>query len=141
MVDVMTGTTDEELWNAFQTSTLPAADWTHHAHLRIAWMHCQKYALDDAHILMRVGIIRLNATHGLVETPTRGYHETMTRVWLALVAAAIRRTPELCTSTEFLSAHATDLVTVAPLRHYSRQKLTSAEARAVFVPPDLTPLP
>jgi hypothetical protein len=137
----MTALSDDELWNAFQSATLPASHWTHHAHLRVAWMYSRKHSLDEAHILMRVGIIRLNATHGLVETPTRGYHETMTRVWLALVAAAIRKTPELASSTEFLDAHAEDLVTVAPLRHYSRQRLTSAEARAVFVQPDLVPLP
>lgn len=137
----MVDATDDELWGAFESASLPASDWKHHAHLRIAWMYCRRCSIDEAHILMRVGIIRLNATHGLVETPMRGYHETMTRVWLALVAAAIQKTPDLDTSTKFLAVHAEDLVTVAPLRHYSRQLLVSAEARAVFVPPDLVPLP
>ncbi len=137
----MTATTDDELWSAFQGASLPAADWTHHGHLRIAWMYCRKHTVDEAHILMRVGIIRLNATHGLVETPTRGYHETMSRVWLVLVAAAIRKTPDLDTSAAFLALHGEDLVTVAPLRHYSRDLLLSARARAMFVAPDLVPLP
>src|SRR5689334_20809922 len=79
---------DDALWSAFHERTLPAAQWTHVAHVRIAWMHLARYELDEAHLRMRVGIIRLNAAHGLVETAQRGYHETLTRVWLALVAAA-----------------------------------------------------
>lgn len=114
---------DEVLWRAFHDRTLPAAQWTHAAHLRIAAMHLARYSLDEAHLLMRVGIIRLNAAHGLVETATRGYHETLTRVWLLLVAAG----------------HAVERD--VPLRYYSRERLFSLAARATFIEPDLAPLP
>jgi hypothetical protein len=116
---------DDELWIAFQEHTLPAAQWTHAAHIRIARMHLARYSLDEAHILMRVGIIRLNLVHGLVETPQRGYHETLTRVWLVLVKAS----------------SGADIERDAPLRYYSRQRLFSVDARARFVEPDLAPLP
>ncbi len=132
---------DDELWERFHAATLPAAEWTHHAHLRVAWMYLRRHALDDAHVLMRVGIIRLNASHGLVETPSRGYHETMTRVWLRLVAAAMRATPGHDDSQSFLAAHAASLGKDAPLRHYTRERLLSVTARACFVEPDLLPLP
>jgi len=82
---------DEALWRAFHDRTLAHAQWTHAAHLRVAWMHLARYELDEAHLRMRVGIIRLNAAHQLVETEMRGYHETLTRVWLVLVRAARRR--------------------------------------------------
>lgn len=122
--------TDDELWTAFHDRTLPAAEWTHAAHLRIATMHVDRYPLAEAHLLMRVGIIRLNAVHGLVETAQRGYHETLTWVWLALVADARRRgTP------------VGELGKETPLRYYSRERLFSVEARARFVPPDLAELP
>lgn len=137
----MTTIPDDKLWSRFHAASLPAADWTHHAHLRVAWMYSRRHALDDAHILMRVGIIRLNASHGLVETPARGYHETMTRAWLRLVAAAMRSAPEHETSLSFLEAHAARLGKDAPLRHYTRERLLSTEARARFVEPDLLPLP
>jgi GNAT superfamily N-acetyltransferase len=129
---------DDALWIAFHDRTLADARWTHVAHLRIAWMHLARYELDEAHLRMRAGIVRLNAAHGLVETPARGYHETLTRAWLTLVADARLRAP--CTdSVAFIAHHRFDRD--APLRHYSRERLFSAEARAVFVPPDLARLP
>jgi len=134
-------TTDPELWEGFQTATLPRDAWTHASHLRVAWMYLRRYAVDEAHILMRVGIIRLNAAHGLVESATRGYHETLTRVWLLLVAEAMQATPEHEESAAFLAAHAVALGKDAPLRHYSRERIFSAEARARFVAPDLRALP
>jgi hypothetical protein len=131
---------DEELWTAFAAGTLPAATWTHRAHLRVAWMFLQRYSLDEAHLLLRVGIIRLNAAHGLVETPARGYHETLTRLWLSLVAAAMRAT-DAPGSDAFVDACASTLGKDAALRHYSRERLTSVRARAIFVEPDVLPLP
>lgn len=130
---------DEELWTAFAAGTLPAATWTHRAHLRVAWMFLRRYALDEAHVLLRVGIIRLNAAHGLVETPARGYHDTLTRLWLSLVAAAMRTT-DAPTSDAFVDACAGALGKDAALRHYSRERLTSVRARAIFIEPDVLPL-
>jgi hypothetical protein len=129
---------DERLWTAFHDRTLPAAVWTHAAHLRIAWLHLARYELDEAHLRMRIGIIRLNAAHGLVETAQRGYHETLTRVWLVLVGAARRR----ALGADSTSAAAEPgLARTAPLLHYSRERLFSVAARAVFTPPDLAELP
>ena len=129
---------DDALWSAFHDRTLDHAQWTHAAHLRVAWMHLARYELDEAHLRMRVGIIRLNAAHQLVETEMRGYHETLTRVWLVLVRAARRRTPAT-DSASFLEAHGLDRD--APLRFYSRERLFSVAARALYLPPDLAELP
>jgi len=129
---------DDQLWTAFHDRTLPAAAWTHAAHLRIAWLHLARYELDEAHLLMRIGIIRLNAAQGLVETAKRGYHETLTRVWLVLVSAARRRAPEAGSSS---IVNDPGLARTAPLQYYSRERLFSVAARAVFTPPDLGELP
>jgi hypothetical protein len=129
---------DSALWIAFHARTLPETAWTHVAHLRVAWMYLARHSLDEAHLLMRVGIIRLNSAHGLVETPQRGYHETLTRVWLALVAAA-RARDQSADSRAFVATHA--LGRDAPLRHYTRERLFSLEARTIFVAPDLAALP
>ena len=137
----MSERSDDELWHGFTTTTLPKEAWTHAAHLRTAWPFLQRHAVDEAHLLMRAGIIKLNASHGLVESATRGYHETMTCVWFALVAAARRQTPALTDSREFLATHAELLGKEAPLRYYSRELLFSVAARARFVAPDLAPLP
>jgi len=131
--------TDEQLSRAFWGIELPSSDWTHDAHLRMAWLTLEDRSLDEAHLLLRVGIIKLNAFHGLVETKERGYHETITRVWLALVAAA-KTAARGDDSREFLSLHPA-LGREAPLRHYSKSRLFSLAARAHYVTPDLEPLP
>jgi hypothetical protein len=81
---------DAELWTGFHDRSLTHAEWKHRAHLRIAWLHLDRWDVDEAHLRMRVGIIRLNTVHGTEESPKRGYHETMTRVWFAIVAALRR---------------------------------------------------
>jgi hypothetical protein len=101
----------------------------------------RRLELDEAHLLMRAGIVRLNASHGLVETPVRGYHETVTRVWLALVQAA-RGTASFADASAFVDHHhEAALHKDAPLRHYTRELLASTAARACFVDPDRAPLP
>ena len=133
--------TDADLWEQFQAVRLPATEWTHVGHLRVAWMFLKRYALDEAHLRARAGIIRLNASHGLVETPARGYHDTITRAWLILVRAAMRTSPGIDDSALFLPAHASSLAKDALLRHYTRDRLSSVEARARFLEADLAPLP
>jgi hypothetical protein len=129
---------DEALWRGFHDGTLRQDQWTHAAHLRVAWLHVARYELDEAHLRMRIGIIRLNAAHGLVETPARGYHETLTRVWLVLVRALSRRTPS-ADSASFLSTPG--LEREAPLRYYTRERLFSIAARSLFLSPDVAELP
>jgi hypothetical protein len=131
---------DARLWEAFSTATLPEAEWTHRAHLRVAWLFLKRHPIDDAHVLLRVGIIRLNAFHGLVETTSRGYHETLTRAWLALVASYMSRV-EAPSSEKFLDAVGHELGKDAVSAHYTKERITSVRARALFVEPDRAPLP
>jgi hypothetical protein len=136
----MTSLDDAALWSAFWSATLPAPAWTHRSHVRVAFLHLDQWTLDEAHLRMRVGIIRLNASHGLEETPSRGYHETITRAWLALVAHA-RAADTYADSNALLAAHPDLLDRGLALRFYSRSRLMSLRARATFVEPDLAPLP
>ena len=131
---------DDALWSAFGSSALSASDWTHEAHVRTAFLFTARYALDEAHLRMRAGIIRMNERHGLVETPQRGYFETLTRAWLALVDDARRRSGA-ASSRELLARCPELLDRALPLRHFSRERLGTARARAIFVEPDLAPLP
>ncbi|UJR81707.1 hypothetical protein [Sandaracinus amylolyticus] len=139
-MDASDGLDDAALWAAFTGKTLTHAQWTHRAHLRVAWLHLSRWSLDEAHLRMRAAIIRLNEVHGLEETPARGYFETLTRVWLVLVAAA-RRERACESSLAFLDASPSLLDREAPLRFYSRERLMTAHARSVWVAPDRAPLP
>jgi len=137
--------TDEELWNAFVGRTLPEPSWNHQTHLRVAWLHLARWQLDEAQLRMRVGIIRLNLTHGLEETPERGYHETMTRFWLHAVALARHADAEkpiaVPHSSAFCELHPELLDKTYPLHFYTRHHLMSLQARAIFVEPDRQALP
>jgi hypothetical protein len=89
-----------------------------------------------------VGILRLNATQGVDESPARGYHETLTRAWVCAVAGARANEPVPCpNSAAFCEAHPELLDRDYLLAFYSREKLFSLEARAVLVPPDRAALP
>ena len=131
---------DDTLWNAFRNATLPHAEWTHRSHLRVAFLYLARWRLDEAHLRIRIGIVRLNARHGLEDTPERGYHETLTRAWLTLVAHAMT-SGAFATSDAFLSAHAELLDGRRTLRFYSQARLMSVRARSIFVEPDIAPLP
>lgn len=131
---------DEQLWQAFSTSGLSATEWTHEAHLRTAFLFGQRFDLEEAHLRLRAGIIRLNERHGLVETSSRGYFETLTRAWLVLVTDARLRSGAT-TSSEVLARCPELRDRTLPLRHYSKELLATPRARAIFVAPDLAPLP
>lgn len=138
-VDEVGALDDEALLCAFVERRISSRGWSHTAHVRTACIHAARHDLDEAHLRLRVGIIRLNERHGLVESSTRGYHETLTRVWLHLVDDA-RRRAGISDSRELLEAAPELLDRSLPLRHYSKALLSSVRARSVFVPPDLVPL-
>ncbi len=131
---------DEALWAAFSASALTHTEWTHEAHVRTASSFLRRFALDEAHLRLRVGIIRLNERHGLIESSARGYSETLTRAWLVLVAAARQRSGAEG-SLELLARCPELLDRGLALRHYSKERLSSVQARAIFIEPDLAPLP
>jgi hypothetical protein len=132
--------TDDDLWEMFQAGALSAAAWTHEAHLRTAFLFARRFSLDEAHLRLRAGIIRLNARHGLTESGERGYFETLTRVWLILVSDAATRSAA-SHSRELLERCPELMDRSLPLRYYSKELLSQVRARAVFVLPDRSPLP
>ncbi|HEX8720397.1 MAG TPA: hypothetical protein VF736_07135 [Pyrinomonadaceae bacterium] len=125
----------------FEDCTLPRAEWTHAAHLTVALWHLLQYDWPEAVARVRRGIKRYNAAHGILPTPTGGYHETLTVFWLRAVRAYLEGGRNEARS---LTSLANELAATAdkrlPLEHYTRERLFSAEARARWVEPDLKPL-
>ncbi|HYZ48530.1 MAG TPA: hypothetical protein VE567_06510 [Sphingomonas sp.] len=118
--------------------TLPRPEWTHEAHLAATlYLVVERPDLDlDAEL---PGIIRrYNESVGGRNTATEGYHETITRVFLAAVRdhAADTEGAELCARVNALLASPRGRRDW-PLRFYSPERLFSVEARLSFVPPDL----
>lgn len=124
--------------------TLVREDWTHEAHLAAClYLLTRRPDIDiDRDIAWLIS--RFNESVGGVNDDHGGYHDTITRAYVAGVRWFIKNPPR---NGEDL----VDLVNALlasevgsrdwPLRFYSRDLLFSVPARRGFVPPDLAPLP
>jgi len=127
---------------SFHDCSLPKAEWTHHAHLHVGLWHVLHFPPDVALVQLREGIIRLNEAHGTPNTDTGGYHETITRLYVAVIAqfaAECDRSRSLDDlAEELLARHGhRDL----PLQYYSRERINSLAARRGWLEPNLATLP
>lgn len=121
--------------------TLPRAEWTHEAHL--AACACLLVEYPDFMVERDLpGTIRAyNLAVGGVNDATHGYHETITRFYIAAVRAHLAEQPN-----GTLSERVNRLLAGErgqrdyPLRFWSRERLFSPEARLGWVEPDLAPL-
>ncbi len=121
--------------------TLPKDQWTHAAHLTATLRLVRTRNQDLERDLP--GIIRAyNVAVGGVNDDTSGYHETITQAYLAAIRAfETALPPGLSDSEAAARLLATPLGDKAwPLRHWSRARLFSVEARRGWVDPDLAPL-
>ena len=132
--------TDEELVAGIETATLSADRFRHGDHVRLAWIYLTRTPAVDAPPAdgrMARAIKRFAEVHGAAAK----YHETMTRLWMHLVSAHVRATPNASSFAEFVAANDELLDRALPFRFYSRQRLLGAEARANWVDPDRAALP
>jgi len=135
---------DRELLRQFESLTLPFDQWTHRAHMRVAYAYLSAHPFDEALRRMRAGVKAYNARNNVPENPTSGYNETTTHAFLHLVAATMRayaKTHPVENADAFCDMHP-QLMTKHALRlFYSPQRRMHPDARQKFVPPDLAPLP
>lgn len=123
--------------------SLPLREWTHEAHLAgTTYLLLRRPDIDldkDLPGLIR----RYNESVGGINSDSKGYHETITRLFLHGI--------RLFLMEEDLSEPLHEVVNELllspmgrrdwPLRFYSRERLFSVEARRHFVEPDLRALP
>ncbi|ENY83027.1 hypothetical protein [Sphingopyxis sp. MC1] len=122
--------------------TLPREAWTHEAHLAAClWLLSERPDIDvDAEIAPIIR--RFNESVGGVNDDTQGYHDSITRAYVAGVRLFLAETAETGLTSR-VNALLRSPVGARdwPLRFYSRDLLFSVPARRGFVPPDLAPLP
>jgi hypothetical protein len=123
--------------------SLPRAEWTHEAHLAATtYLLLKRRDVDVDRDLPGI-IQRYNESVGGVTSDTEGYHETITRVFLAGVRLFLSEADPKEPIHELVN----DLLVSPmgrrdwPLRFYSPARLFSVEARRRFVEPDLEALP
>jgi len=129
---------DRRFLESFEACTIPPGEFTHRAHLRLAYVHLAQCEVDAALQGMRQSISRFLAHHGV--NPAK-YHETLTRAWLMAVRHFMDRAGSTASADEFLSKSGPLLDANVMLTHYSRETLFSPAARTSFVEPDLDPIP
>lgn len=128
----------ESLIERFENCTVTAKEWTHAAHLTAALWYCRNHDLETATAKMREGIFKLNAAHGTPNTPKRGYHETLTIIWMRVIAHFLSATETKSSLKDAANAVIEVFNDSAfPLKFYSRELLFSPPARAKYVEPDL----
>ena len=138
-------TTDAEivrLGEGLVACALERADWTHEAHLAATlYLLAERADIDvDAEI---AGLIsRFNESVGGVNDDAGGYHDTITRTYVAGVRLFLRANP-----AGGLAERANALLLSPmgrrdwPLDFYTPELLFSVPARRGFVAPDRAPLP
>lgn len=144
IVAEMADRTDTKLLAAFETCTLPRSEWTHRAHVRVAFLYLRQLPFDEALKRTRERIQAFNRFHQVAEGPTEGYNETTTSAFLTLIDATMRAygnvlpTPD---SEAFCQTHP-QLLSPQVLRlFYSPAQRLHPDAKTRFVEPDLAPLP
>ncbi len=130
------------LVDAFESCTLSRAEWTHAAHLTVGLWYLLLHPFDEAVNFICNGIKRFNASHGIVTTPTGGYHETLTLFWIHTVNGYLKKHKDRELSFVGLANGLIEKCgdSKLPFEYYSRDYLFSPTARTEFVAPDLKPL-
>ena len=133
----------EHIGEGLIARTLPRAEWTHEAHLAATTYLLLKRPDMDVDKQLPELIRRYNESVGGVNSDREGYHETITRAFLA----GVRLFLEEADVQEPLHELVNELLLSPmgrrdwPLRFYSPERLFSVEARRRFVEPDLRALP
>src|SRR5207248_5661053 len=123
---------DAELLRQFESLELPFAQWTHRAHVKVAYLYLCAHPFEEALRRMRKGVKAYNAANQVPESPTSGYNETTTQAFLHLIAAvraAYADTFAVATADEFCDVHP-QLMTKHALRlFYSPTRRMHPEAK------------
>ena len=125
--------TDEELVAAFESTELPGSQFTHAAHVRVAWCYLRTLSMAEALATFEIALRRFATANGAAGK----YHATITTAFMLLIAERLEGARDL-TWTEF-AARYPELLTNQPSilsRYYHPDTLTSDRARRVFVMPD-----
>ncbi len=135
---------DDRLISEFESQTLPFDQWTHRAHVKVAYLYLSRFGFDEALARLRAGIRAYNAANKVPDGTLMGYNETTTHALLHLIEAVRRAyagTHPVQDADAFYDMHP-QLHSKHVLRlFYSPKRRIEPEAKTKFLEPDLAPLP
>jgi hypothetical protein len=120
----------------FESGTLPKERWTHAAHLLAGSCYVHRLGQSSAISHMRTSVRRYNEAVGGKNTPTSGYHETITVFWIKVLDAFLSHSRPI-SRAEFAALAVERFTPQRDLfrRFYDFDVIASTEARAVWIPP------
>jgi hypothetical protein len=126
----------------FEDGTLPKSEWTHGAHVATAANYLFDSNFEAVLPLMRSRISAYNLAVGGANTPTSGYHETLTHFWLVIVADLLHSEhPESRLTAARQAVTAFGEARTLHTLYYSGDVVKDPSARQTWLEPDLLPLP
>jgi hypothetical protein len=126
---------------AFEDGTLPKARWTHGAHILTGACYVHSFGEQAAIDRMRANVSAYNLAVGGQNTPTSGYHETVTILWIKILAGFRREHPSISRAS-FANLAVEHFAPQRDIlsRYYDFDIVASQEARRAWLPPTLLPL-
>jgi len=126
-----------EVVQRFESCTYTPEEFFHARHLTVATWYFLKLDARTAEERMRAGLLKFIRYHG-----KNAYHETITEFWLRLISLRVRQTEANPDTVALVNEIVTSLSDKNLIyKHFSRELLESAGAKAGWVIPDLAPMP
>lgn len=131
---------DEIFIQSFEDATLPFEDWTHQAHLRMAWNYIREHGREKAIPMIKSGIQHYNEINK--DKIKTGYHETITMFYSFAVDDGIRKTKNPTETFEyFLKENGHLLDRSLMYKYYSKERFSDPASKSTFILPDKERLP
>lgn len=124
---------EHEFLLSVENLELPLAEFSHEAHVRLAWIYLSQNPLPEAMTLFRDTLKKFAAFHG----KSAIYHESITFIYLLLIhdrmkAQGNESWPIFLSKNPDLIGHGPGILR----KLYTREQLDSSEWRATFRLPD-----
>jgi hypothetical protein len=130
----------EAIVEGFEDCTLPDSEFSHPAHLTVALFYLRnlRLTIPQATARMRDALLQFLDYYG---EDRRKYNETITLFWVKLVSSFLDRTDTTRAAAD-LANEMIELYGSSRIiyDYYSRERLSSEEARQAWAEPDVKPL-
>jgi hypothetical protein len=128
---------DRSLRDAFDTFAVPPEEFTHEAHVPLAYAYLAELDVEPAVQRMREALLKFLEHNDI---PLSKFHETITRAWVLAVRHFMNKSSS-SSASDFIAMNPELLASKIMLTHYSASVLCSADARAGSLSPPLIRFP
>ncbi len=122
----------------FEACEVPPSQFSHRAHLRLAYVYLCENDPETSIMLMKEALLRF-LRHNSIDP--KHYHQTLTSAWILAVHHFMNKATYSDSAESLVSQFPQMQDSEIMKTHYSSEKLFSNRARLEFVQPDLDPIP